>query len=72
MALKSYILNTNTNNEDHEIHVEGECNHLPSLLNRESLGFHESCHSAVREAKRRHPTWDINGCFYCSNACHTG
>lgn len=72
MSWKVYILNTNTENDDQEVHVVNECNHLPSLENQEDLGIHDSCHSAVKEAKRRHPEWSINGCYYCSNACHTG
>lgn len=72
MTWKTYILNTNPDAPDHEVHVLYDCGHLPIHSNREDLGMHETCQSAVREARRRYPNWDINGCFYCSPTCHTG
>lgn len=72
MSFKTYILNTNPDAADHEVHVLYECTHLPAFSNRENLGMFETCQSAVKEAKKRYPNWDINGCFYCSYDCHTG
>lgn len=64
-----YFVNKNAqDNGDHEVHVTG-CNWLPNESNREYLGLFNNCHDAVAEA-RRHYT-QVNGCYYCSNDCHT-
>ena len=64
-----YYVNKNQQaNGDHEVHQEG-CSFLPDVSNRESLGEHSSCDTAVAQAKRTYPT--ANGCFYCSRECHT-
>ena len=55
-------------NGDHEVHEQG-CQFWPAAHNRQSLGNHPNCASAVREA-RRHFT-NVNGCFYCARPCHT-
>lgn len=71
-----YIVNKNAqSNGDHEVHVKprGFCSspRYPAWHNQEDLGFHVSCHGAVREAKRLgYRTAD--GCYYCSRPCHTG
>lgn len=63
-----YCVNKNAqSNGDHEVHLTS-CGHAPDLSNRLSLGNHDSCSSAVREAKKTYPTAD--GCYYCSYACH--
>ena len=65
-----YCVNKNAqNNGDHEVHKVG-CSFYPSEANRVGLGNHSNCQSAVRQA-RQHYT-QVNGCYYCSNACHTG
>ena len=70
-----YIVNKNAqSNGDHEVHVKPResCSSpgYPAWHNQEDLGFHTSCHGAVREAKRRgYRTAD--GCYYCSRPCHT-
>jgi len=56
-------------NGDHEVHAYG-CSRLPEPENRIYLGEFASCKGAVTEAK--HTYSQSNGCFYCSNACHTG
>lgn len=56
-------------NGDHEVH-ESTCSFLPSEQNRIWLGDFESCHEAVREARKHFG--QVNGCYYCSYACHTG
>jgi len=70
--MPNFCLNTNQQlNGDYEVH-DMSCSYLPAIYNREALGWHSSCHDAVTEAKRRHPAWRrINGCAYCSPACHT-
>lgn len=65
-----YCVNKNAqDNGDHEVHRKG-CVFWPQAENRISLGDHATCHGAVREA-RKHFT-QVNGCYYCSNECHTG
>jgi hypothetical protein len=55
-------------NGDHEVHVS-TCSFLPEAEHRQYLGEFSNCHSAVAEAKKYYSTAD--GCYYCSNACHT-
>lgn len=67
MAL--YYVNTNAQtNGDHEVHT-GSCSWLPATENRIYLGTFDDCKPAVREAKKRFS--QVNGCYYCSNDCHT-
>ena len=66
-----YYVNKNAqSNGDHEVHTTG-CKYLPFPENRVYLGDFSHCRGAVAEAKRRYPRWNINGCYYCSYACHT-
>ena len=68
--MASYYVNKSAqSNGDHEVHKSG-CNFMPNEFNRLYLGDFYSCHSAVSEAKKYYP--QSNGCFYCSNECHTG
>jgi hypothetical protein len=65
----SYYVNTQAQaNGDHEVHKSG-CTWLPSVLNRTYLGEYDSCVGAVKEARKHY--LQVNGCYYCSNACHT-
>jgi hypothetical protein len=62
-----YYVNHNAQpNGDHEVHRD-DCTYLPS--NRIDLGIFTSCHDAVRAAKKHHS--QVNGCAFCSPACHT-
>ncbi|ANU07009.1 hypothetical protein A6F65_00687 [Paraurantiacibacter namhicola] len=64
-----YYVNRNAQtNGDHEVHRVG-CNFMPKPENRQYVGDHMTCGPAVREAKRFYAK--ANGCYYCSNACHT-
>lgn len=65
-----YYVNKNAQPDsgDHEVHKVG-CDWLPDPENRKYLGNYESCSPAVREARKYYS--DVNGCYYCSNACHT-
>lgn len=68
MAL--YYVHTGTDNQgDHEVHRTG-CSHMPNPENRESLGNHDNCRTAVAEARRRGYR-RANGCWFCSRDCHT-
>ena len=67
--MESYYVNSNAQaNGDHEVHRYG-CSYFPNFANAEFLGNYNSCSPAVAEAKRR--GYKANGCYYCSNACHT-
>lgn len=69
MAYAYYYVNDNAqSNGDHEVHT-ASCSFLPEASNRRYLGYFDGCRDAVREAKKYHT--QVNGCYYCSNACHT-
>lgn len=53
-------------NGDHEVHKEG-CSYFPK--NTTYLGDFTNCQDAVKEAKKLYT--QTNGCYYCSNPCHT-
>jgi hypothetical protein len=64
-----YHVNKNAqSNGDHEVHTS-ICSHAPDQENRQQLGEHASCWSAVSAAKRYYT--QCNGCYYCCNPCHT-
>lgn len=68
--MAQYYVNRNQQpNGDHEVH-ESTCFYLPSEQNRIWLGEFESCHGAVRQAQNYFV--QVNGCYHCSIACHTG
>lgn len=67
--MEKYYVNMNAQaNGDHEVHKFG-CSYMPDLDNKKYLGEFSSCYRAVQEAKRYYS--QVNGCYYCSNACHT-
>lgn len=63
-----YVNKNQQSNGDHEVHKTG-CSHMPNAENRIHLGNFSSCHPAIKEAKKYFTK--ANGCYYCSNACHT-
>ena len=67
--MRYYVNQNEQDNGDHEVHKE-DCNWMPEPENREYLGNFLSCQPAVAEAKRRGYS-TANGCYYCSNLCHT-
>lgn len=71
--MAKFIINSNQqSNGDHEVHnVAVGCSYMPEPQNQINLGEHATCHGAVAYAKQQWPTNKINGCYYCSNACHT-
>ena len=69
MADNYYVNSQAQRNGDHEVHKDG-CTYLPSVLNRTYLGVFDSCVDAVKEARTHYS--QVNGCYYCSRACHTG
>jgi len=67
--MKNYYVNKlKQSNGDQEVH-ESNCSFLPSFDNREYLGLFSDCKEAVKKAKEKYPK--SNGCYYCSNSCHT-
>ena len=67
--MNHYYVNDNAQaNGDHEVHT-GTCKFLPAAENRTYLGYHATCHGAVAKARQIYP--QSNGCYFCSNACHT-
>lgn len=68
--MAKYIVNMNADeNGRHEVHNEGNCDHLPKPENRKFVGYYDSCGPAKAEAKKTYPTAD--GCGHCCPACHT-
>jgi len=68
--MKDYYLNNNQQaNGDYEVHALG-CTYFPKH-DYIYLGQFSSCQAAVAQAKRQYPYRKINGCYYCSNPCHT-
>jgi hypothetical protein len=68
-----FILNRNQQaNGDHEVHnLTTGCSYMPKPENQINLGQHPSCKEAVAYAKQYWSNVRINGCYYCSYACHT-
>ena len=68
--MEYYLVNRQAQpNGDHEVHRLG-CQYLPLEVNRDYLGYFSNCHDAVREARNRGYR-QVNGCYWCSFACHT-
>jgi hypothetical protein len=59
-----YVNNVVQSNGDHEVYIRS-CVYFPS----NAKDLHSNCASAVIEAKRTYR--QSNGCYYCSNPCHT-
>ncbi|TKF25127.1 hypothetical protein FCV52_13260 [Vibrio kanaloae] len=69
VTMARYYVNKNQQaNGDHEVHKLG-CSRMPLEHNRHYLGDFASCSPAVQAAKKVY--FKSNGCFYCSNSCHT-
>lgn len=67
--MASYYVNKNAQaNGDHEVHKSG-CPWLPNVENRIYLGNFDNCEDAVEKAKDEYD--QVNGCYFCSNDCHT-
>lgn len=67
--MKYYCVNKNAQqNGDHEVHAVG-CSFYPAEDNRIGLGQHQNCSTAVLAAQKHYS--QVNGCYYCANACHT-
>ena len=63
-----YVNNNAQPTGEHEVHKDG-CSYMPNSANRKYLGYFDNCHKAVAKAKEIYP--NVDGCYYCSNSCHT-
>ena len=69
--MASYYVNRQAQaNGDHEVHKELGCPTPAASHNRQPLGEHSTCASAVQAARRYYS--QVNGCAHCAPACHTG
>ncbi len=70
--MPTYCVNKDAqSNGDHEVHdLTAGCAYEPAPANQIALGSHASCQSAVRAASSYYR--QVNGCYYCARACHTG
>lgn len=67
--MPNYYVNTQAQDTgEHEVHESG-CSHPPDAKNRQSLGYHADCKSAVTEAKKSYSK--VDGCYYCCKDCHS-
>lgn len=68
--MPNYHVNKNAQSPggEHEVHENG-CGHQADPQNRQALGFHSDCHSAVRKAREYYS--NVDGCYHCSRPCHT-
>lgn len=66
--MRYYVSKNAQSNGDHEVH-EHTCSFVPDEPNRIYLGDFSSCRPAVTEARKHYR--QVDGCFYCSGACHT-
>ena len=71
--MPNYVVNKNpqSGSKDHEVHdVASVYGCLPDVASRLDLGWHSDCQGAVSAAKAYFT--DVDGCYYCARACHTG
>ena len=67
--MKHYYVNKNPQiRGEHEVHPS-DCIYLPTLENRQYLGYFNNCAEAVKEARKFYA--NVDGCFYCCPQCHT-
>lgn len=67
-GMRYYVNKNAQDNGDHEVHTL-TCSFLPSEANRLYLGDYDTCPPAVRAAVQHFA--QANGCYFCSNPCHT-
>ncbi len=54
---------------EHEVHRQ-ICDRLPLLEHRIDLGRHMNCDSAMKVAKKKLNTDNVDGCAYCCPRCN--
>ncbi len=66
--MATYFVNDNAQpTGEHEVH-RSDCAWLRLVASRTDLGDHFYCNTAVQKAKQYYT--NVDGCYYCSNACH--
>lgn len=60
-------VSTGNPNYNHEVHKE-TCIYLPSVGNREYLGYFSSCTAAIKKAQEKYNR--VDGCAVCCPECH--
>ncbi|MFZ1249729.1 MAG: hypothetical protein WAQ24_05425 [Candidatus Saccharimonadales bacterium] len=71
--MHTFVLNSQEYDGHHEVHdVETHCasRTFPEPGNQINLGEHPGCVTAIAKAELLYPSWDIDGCYYCTE-CHT-
>lgn len=63
-----YVNNNPQPSGVHEVHTS-TCSFYPLINSTTYLGIHSDCKEAVRAASFIHS--NVDGCYYCSPACHT-
>lgn len=66
--MKYYVNKNAQPTGEHEVHTVN-CSWLPEEQNRQYLGDFKTCGPAVTSAKAYFT--NVDGCYYCSNDCHT-
>jgi hypothetical protein len=61
-----YVNNDAQSTGEHEVHKDG-CSYMPR--NKTYLGLYTNCAAAVQKARTVFS--NVDGCYYCCNACHT-
>jgi hypothetical protein len=65
--MSKYYVNDNAQpTGEHEVHTQN-CMYLPE--NRTYIGEYSNCHDALNKARTIYT--NVDGCSYCSPACHT-
>lgn len=70
--MASYYVNDRAqSNGDHEVHNKSACtsDNFPRPENARYLGDFSNCRDAVAAARLYYS--QVNGCYWCANACHT-
>lgn len=64
-----YYINNNAQPDsgDHEVHTQN-CYWLSIAKSKQYLGYFLNCHEAIAEARKYYD--DVDGCAYCTPACH--
>lgn len=66
--MEYYYVNKNAQlTGEHEVH-KSTCSYLPDSSNLIQLGIFSNCADAVKKAKEYYN--NVDGCYYCCNACH--
>ncbi len=68
MKKKYYVNKQRQITGEHEVHTE-DCTFLPAEENRIYIGKFSHCRDALKAAREHFD--NVDGCYYCSNECHS-